>query len=186
MSTALLIIVGIIVVLGIWAVSVYNSLIRLRNMKDEGWSGVDVQLKRRHDLVGNLVESVKGYMTHEKSVLEEVTKSRAMVQSATGVSSVAAAEGMLTQSLGRLFAVAENYPDLKANTNMLELQQELSKLENDIQMARRYYNASARDLNIKVESFPSNIVAKKFNIAKAEYFELENTAERDVPKVSFG
>lgn len=180
---------GIILVLAIvvviWAISIYNKLISKRTLKEEGWSGIDVQLKRRHDLIGNLVNSVKGYMQHEKSVLEEVTKMRAMSRDASGVAAVAMAESGLSQALGRLFAVMENYPDLKANTSVLQLQDSLASLEDEIQKARRYYNATARDLNILIQSFPSNLIARRYGFEVSEFFELENVAERAVPQVSF-
>jgi LemA protein len=175
---------ALVVFLVWWCIVTYNKLIRLRTLKEEGWSGVDVQLKRRHDLVGNLVNTVKGYMTHERGVLEEVTKLRAMTQSASGVAGVAAAEGMLTQALGRLFAVMENYPDLKANKNTLQLQEELSLLEDGIQKARRYYNGVVRDLNILIQSFPSNIIANRFQFTKGEFFELDAITDREAPVVS--
>jgi LemA protein len=178
-----------------WVIAIYNKLVRFSTMKEEGWSGVDVQLKRRRDLVGNLVNTVKGYMTHERGVLEEVAKCRSMAGGVGGapagmtaaaapVAAVASAEGMLTQSLGRLFAVMENYPDLKANTNVTKLQEELSLLEDEIQKARRYYNGTVRDLNILIRSFPSSIIAGWFKFVIAEFFELENVADREVPVVN--
>jgi len=154
-------------------------------MVREGWSGIDVQLKKRADLVPNLVQTVKGYMTHERDILENVTKFRAQAQQAGGLAEKARAEGLLSGALGRLFAVAENYPDLKANQNFLELQTQLSKIEDDLQLARRYYNGTARDCNILIESFPSNLVANMFNFCKADFFEIETPADRDVPQVQF-
>lgn len=169
-----------------FAIVIYNKLVRQRNLMQEGWSGVDVQLKRRHDLVDNLVESVRGYMTHEKSTLEEVTRMRSMSQNATDINESSRVEGLLSQALGRLFAVVESYPELKASTNMSQLQTDLKLLEDDIQKARRYYNGTVRDMNILVESFPSNIFAKMFSFSKGVFFELENEAERQAPTVRFG
>ena len=175
------------VIIIVWAISVYNRLIKMRNLKEEGWSGIDVQLKRRHDLIGNLVNTVKGYMQHERGVLEEVTRMRATAQqaSAGGVAAVAAAEAGLGQALGRLFAVMENYPALRASENTMQLQQSLSDLESEIQMARRYYNGTVRDLNILIQSFPSSIIARHFHFKEGEFFELDNVAERALPQVQF-
>ena len=178
-------IVVLAVLIIVWGISVYNRLINRRTLKDEGWSGVDVQLKRRHDLIGNLVNTVKGYMQHERAVLEEVTRLRTSAQQANGVAAAAAAESGLNQALGRLFAVMENNPELKANTNVMHLQETLSSLEEQIQMARRYYNATVRDLNIVIQSFPSSIIARRYNFKESEFFELDNVAERAVPQVSF-
>lgn len=181
--------IGAIVVLAIiivvWGIGVYNRLISQRTLKEEGWSGVDVQLKRRHDLVGNLVNSIKGYMQHEQAVLEEIARMRSMAQNANGVSAVAAAETGLNQALGRLFAVMENHPDLKANTNVMHLQESLADLEDDIQKARRYYNATVRDLNIIIQSFPSSIIARRYGFQEGEFFELDNVKEREAPQVQF-
>ena len=184
-----MIIAGILLVLGLaivlWGIAVYNGLIRLRNLKDEGWSGIDVQLKRRHDLVGNLVSTVKGYMTHEKEVLEEIAKMRSMAQNATGAAQSAQAEGMLSQALGRLFAVMENYPQLRANENVMQLQNTLTALEDEIQLARRYYNGTVREYNTRTEVFPASIIARQYGFQKADFFELDNVTEREVPQVSF-
>ena len=179
------IVCALVLVVALWGIGVYNGLIRLRNMKDEGWSGIDVQLKRRHDLVGNLVNTVKGYMAHEKSVLEEIAKMRAMAQNANGVAQVAQLEGQLSQALGRLFAVMENYPQLRANENVMQLQNTLTALEDEIQLARRYYNGTVREYNTRTEVFPSSIIARQYGFTKAEFFELDNVAEREVPQVSF-
>jgi LemA protein len=156
-------------------------------VKDEAWSGIDVQLKRRADLIPNLIETVKGYAAHEKDTLEKVVelRNRAQAVPAGDVAGRAQAEGLLSQALGRIFALAEAYPDLKANQNFAELQETLETLENEIQMSRRYYNGAARDLNVKVESFPSNLVASLFKFLKAPYFEIENPADRAVPTVKF-
>jgi len=179
------IILAVAAVIALWAIGVYNGLVRFRNMKDEGWSGIDVQLKRRHDLVGNLVNTVKGYMTHEKSTLEELAKARSAAQNASGVAQSAQAEGLLSQAVGRLFAVMENYPELRASENVTQLQNTLTTLEDEIQMARRYYNGTVRDFNTRIEVFPTCLVARQFGFTKADFFELENAAERDVPQVVF-
>jgi LemA protein len=181
------ILIIIVAMLG-YAVFIYNALVRNRQLSQEGWSGIDVQLKRRADLVPNMLETVKGYMAHERETLESVTAARTAVQAAgaAGPEKRAEAENMLTRALGQLFAVAEAYPDLKANTTFLEFQDTLQTVENEIQMARRYYNGTVRNLNVTVESFPSNIVANMFGFTKAEYFELEDAADRAVPSVDFG
>jgi LemA protein len=181
-----LIIIAVIVLIVLWAVGMYNGLIKLRNLVQEAWRQIDVELKRRHDLIPNLVETVKGYAAHEKGTFEGVMQARSAAMSG-GQSPAAAAqsEGMLSQALGRLFAVAEAYPDLKANANFLALQQELTSTEDRIASGRRYYNANVRELNTKVETVPSNFVAGMFNIGREEYFEVEG-GERDVPGVSFG
>ena len=178
---------AIVAVVVIYAIVIYNGLVRARQMKEEAWSGIDVQLKRRADLIPNLIETVKGYAQHERAALEEVTALRARAQSLPrdDVAGRAQVEGMLGQALGRLLAVAEAYPDLKANENFMQLQTTLETLESEIQMSRRYYNGAARDLNIKVESFPSNLVAGTFGFKQAEYFEIENAQDRIVPNVSF-
>lgn len=185
--TTLIIVAVIVVAIVLYAILAYNGLVRSRQMVKEAWSGIDVQLKRRADLIPNLIETVKGYAAHEKETLSQVTEMRTRAQSVApgDVAGRAAAEGMLSQALGRLFAVAEAYPDLKANQNFLELQGTLETLEGEIQMARRYYNGSARELNVKVESFPSNLVANRFGFAKVDYFELDNPADRELPKVKF-
>jgi len=176
---------GVLLVVALWGVGVYNGLVRGKNLVAEAWSGIDVQLKRRHDLIPNLVETVKGYASHEKQIFEDVAKFRNAAIGAGNPRDAAVAEMGLSGALKNLFAVAEAYPDLKANTNFLQLQQELGNTENEIQSARRYYNGAAREMNVRVESFPSNIVAGMFHFAKAEYFEMENPAERAVPEVKF-
>jgi LemA protein len=165
-------------------VFIYNSLVQARNLAQEGWSGIDVQLKRRADLIPNLVEAVKGYMSHEKTVLEDVTAFRAKALQAADPASRAQAEGALTGAIGKLLVTAENYPDLKASQNFQELQKSLSDTEDQIQLARRYYNGAARDMNIKVQSFPNNIIAGFFGFKALSFFELESPAERNAPKVS--
>ncbi len=181
------VILGLIVLIALYAVVIYNGLVRARQMAEEAWSGIDVQLKRRADLIPNLIETVKGYATHEKTTLEEVVKLRNQAQAVpTGdVAGRAQAEGLLGAALGRVMALAEAYPDLKANENFRELQSSLETMESEIQMARRYYNGAARDLNVKVESFPSNLVAGQFGFQKREYFEITNEADRAVPTVKF-
>ncbi|MCB1449720.1 MAG: LemA family protein [Nitratireductor sp.] len=182
-----LIVLAIIAAIALYGVSLYNSLVKNRQMVGEGWSGIDVQLKRRADLIPNLLESVKGYMSHEKGVLEEVTRLRTQSVNASGATpgERGAIEGALSGALGRLMAVAENYPDLKASQNFVEFQNALEETENEISLARRYYNGAARNLNIAVESFPSNLIASRFGFDKAEFFEIEDKADRAVPKVSF-
>ncbi|OAP40878.1 hypothetical protein AU381_03020 [Sinorhizobium glycinis] len=177
--------IGVAVIL--YLVFVYNGLVKARQMAEEAWSGIDVQLKRRADLIPNLIETVKGYAAHEKSTLEEVValRNRAQAVPEGDIAGRAAAEGALSQALGRLFALAEAYPDLKANENFAELQSSLETIEGELQMSRRYYNGAARDLNVKVESFPSNLIANTFRFAKASYFEITNEADRAVPSVRF-
>src|SRR3954451_23225242 len=186
MTVVLIVIVALIVIAVIYAIAAYNSLIRLQNRADEGYSDIDVQLKRRHDLIPNLVETVKGYASHERQVLENVTAARSSAMAASGPESQARAENQLTGALRQLFAVAENYPDLKASRNFLELQNELTDTEDKIQAARRFYNMTVRDLNIKVETFPSRFFAGMANVSKRDFFELREPADREVPAVSFG
>ena len=180
----LYVLMGIAAVVLLWGVAIYNGLIKKKNLKDEAWSGIDVQLKRRFDVVPNLVETVKGYAAHEKEVFTKVTEARAAVGRAQSVAERAESENMLTGALRSLFAVAEGYPDLKANANFLQLQEQISALENDIQMSRRYYNGAARDYNIAAATFPSVLVAKQFGFDKADYFEADE-GERARPEVSF-
>ncbi len=181
------VILAVVVGVAGYAIVIYNGLVSNRQMVREGWSGIDVQLKRRTDLIPNLMETVKGYMAHERETLDAVINARAKATSAaaSGPEARAKAEGELSSALGRLLAIAEAYPDLKANTTFLEFQAALQATEDEIQMARRYYNGAVRNLNIQVESFPSNIVANTFKFEQAEYFELENEAERAVPQVKF-
>src|SRR5689334_11950062 len=180
---AILIVAAAIV---LYAVIVFNSLVRTRQMANEAWSGIDVQLKRRSDLVPNLVEAVKGYAAHERSVLDEVTRLRAAARAlpADDIASRAQAEGALSLALGKLVALAENYPDLKASANFLDLQQQLSQLETELQMARRYYNGTVRNQNVLVQSFPSNVIASLFGFSQRQYFEVSNDAERATPTVN--
>ena len=185
MIIGLLIFLGLIVAVVMWLVGIYNGLVGLRNQVKEAWAQVDVQLKRRYDLIPNLIETVKGYMTHERDTLEAVTNARAAVQGAGGLPERMAAEGGLTQALGRLFAVSEGYPDLKASTNFLALQEELSTTENKISFARQFYNETVMRMNNKVQMFPSNIVAGMFNFKEEEFFEVTDETERAAPKVDF-
>jgi LemA protein len=181
----LLIVIGILAVVAVAVIAIYNGLVRLRNEVRNAWSQIDVQLKRRHDLIPNLVETVKGYMTHERETLQNITEARSRAVQATGVAQQAQAEGALTRALGQLYVVVENYPDLKANQNFLALQEELTSTENKIGFARQFYNDRTMTYNTKIESFPSNIVAGLFNFEKAEFFEIEDAAEREVPRVAF-
>jgi LemA protein len=182
----ILIIVIILAILAGTVISVYNKLVRLRNTVRSSWSDIDVQMKKRFDLVPNLIETVKGYAAHEKSVFEKVTQARSTAMQATSPAEMAKAENMLRDTLKSLFAVAEAYPDLKANANFLQLQSQLQDLENSIESARRYYNAVVRDFNTLIESFPSNLIASQFRFKQEEFFQLEAPAEeRKVPKVNF-
>lgn len=180
-----LIIVVVIVALVFFLVSIYNSLIRLRNQVKNAWSQIDVQLKRRHDLIPNLIETVKGYMTHERATLENITKARSQAVQAEGVGAKAKAEGELTSALGKFNLVVENYPDLKANQNFLSLQEELTSTENRISFARQAYNDQVLFFNNKIQMFPSNIVAGMFSFKEEEFFQIEDQKEKEVPKVSF-
>lgn len=179
------IVLGAIVLVAAYAISLYNRLVGLRNASENAWSDIDVQLKRRWDLIPNLVETVKGYASHEQGTFSQVTELRTRAMGAETPGDKAAAEGQLTRALKSLFAVAEAYPDLKANQNFLSLQTDLNAIEEAIQNARRYYNAVVRDLNTMCETFPSNLVANQFGFAKKEYFELDDEAERAAPSVSF-
>ena len=186
MSIVVIVLIVLAVLVLIYAVVTYNALVRLRNQAEEAFSDIDVQLKRRHDLIPNLVETVKGYATHERQVFENVTAARSNAVAATGPQQQAQAENQLTGALRQLFAVAENYPDLKASQNFLELQNELTDTEDKIQASRRFYNMTVRDLNVKVEQFPSRIVARFANAQQREFFELDEPGDRAVPTVSFG
>jgi len=183
---AILVIVGIFIAIISFGIAIYNKLIRLRNTVKSSWSDIDVQLKKRYDLVPNLVETVKGYAAHERTVFEKVTTARSMAIKASTPADKAKAENMLTDTLKSLFAVAEAYPELKANVNFMQLQSQLKELEDNIEYARRYYNAVVRDFNILIESFPSNIIATSFAFKQEEFFELEAPeVERKPVKVSF-
>lgn len=180
-----LIFIAIIVVVGLFFVSIYNSLVGLRNRVKNAWAQIEVQLKRRHDLIPNLIETVKGYMTHERQVMENITKYRSQAMDANTVGEKAAAEGLLSGALGQLRVQVENYPDLKANQNFLALQEELTSTENKISFARQAYNDQVLFYNNKIQMFPSNIVAGMFSFKDEEFFEIEDKAEKEVPKVSF-
>jgi len=181
----LYIILFVVIALVLWLVGAFNSLVKIKNRAKEAWADIDVQLKRRYNLIPNLMETVKGYASHEKEVFEKVTQARAQAMGAQNVEEKAKAENMLSNTLKSLFAVSENYPELKASQNFLELQRELRDTEDKVQAARRFYNANVRDLNIKRESFPSNIVAQMFNFKKMDLFELAEAEQREVPKVDF-
>ncbi|HQW04498.1 MAG TPA: LemA family protein [Flavobacteriales bacterium] len=183
---ALAILLVLLALVAFYAIAIYNKLVKLKNLVAEAWSGIDVQLKKRYDLIPNLVETVKGYAAHEKETFENVTKARAAAQQATTVEGQQVAENKLNGALMNLMAVAERYPDLKANTNFLALQSALGEVEGDIEKARRYYNGNVREQNTLIESFPSNMVANSFNFAKSTFFELENPAEKNAPQVKFG
>jgi LemA protein len=174
------IVLGILVLAALWVVVVYNGLITLKNRVDEAWSDIDVQLKRRHDLIPNLVNTVKGYATHEKELFEKVTEARTAAMGANTPAEKEKAENMLSGTLKSLFAVSENYPDLKANQNFLELQRELTDTEDKIQASRRFYNGNVRDFNTKIEVFPSNVIAGLLNFAKREFFAAEETEKENV------
>jgi len=179
------IILGVLAVIILWIVFAYNGFVTLVNRTVEAWSDIDVQLKRRYDLIPNLMETVKGYAKHESSVFENVTKARSQAMQAGTVHDKEAADNMLTGALKSLFAVSEAYPDLKANQNFLSLQAELSDTENKIQAARRFYNGNVRDLNTKIEIFPNNVIAGMFKFEKKEFFELEQDAAKEPVKVTF-
>lgn len=180
----LLIVLAIVAVIVVFAIAVYNSLIVLRNKVDEGWSDIDTQLKRRYDLIPNMVETVKGYAKHEKSTFEEVTKARTMAMDAKTPEAKAQAENMLTSTLKSLFALAENYPELKANQNFMDLQATLREVEEHIQMSRRYYNGTVRDFNTKLQVFPNNLIAGMLGFKEREFFEIAEEERKNV-KVSF-
>jgi LemA protein len=174
-----------VIFLAVFAVSIYNSLIGLRNQVKNAWSQIDVQLKRRHDLIPNLIETVKGYMNHERATLENITNARSKAVNAQGVSEKAQAEAQLTEAIGKFNLVVENYPDLKANQNFLALQEELTSTENKISFSRQNYNDQVLFFNNKIQMFPSNIVANMFGFKEEVFFEVEDKSERAVPKVSF-
>jgi len=176
---------AIIILLALWIAGAYNGLVKLKNRAKEAWADIDVQLKRRYDLIPNLVEIVKGYAAHEKEVFEKVTEARSNAMKAETMKEKAQAENILSDTLKTLFAVSEAYPDLKASANFLELQRELTDTEDKIQAARRFYNGNIRDLNIKIESFPVNLIASTFGFQKMELFELVETLEREAPKITF-
>ncbi|HOJ33748.1 MAG TPA: LemA family protein [Candidatus Hydrogenedentes bacterium] len=180
------VIILIAVVVALTVVFLYNSLIRLTNQAKNAWSNIDVQLRRRHDLIPNLVETVKGYAKHEREVFEQVTKARANAMQAQGIAAQSQAENLLTRALGQLRVVAEAYPDLKASQNFLALQEELASTENKIAFARQFYNDSAMRLNTKLQSFPTNIIAQLFGFQPLEYFQIEDANARNAPSTNFG
>ena len=179
------VIIGIIVLAASALIIIYNTFIRRKNLAAEAWSGIDVQLKRRYDLIPNLIETVKGYMQHERGLLEEITGLRSKAMGAEDLKNKAQAENALSSVLKSLFAVAESYPDLKASQNFIDLQKNLADIEDQLQLARRYYNGTVRDFNIIVESFPSNIIASVFGFKNLEFFEIEESSERAAPKIKF-
>lgn len=178
------ILLGVIVLVILWLIAVYNGLISLKNRTEEAWSDIDVQTKRRYDLIPNLIETVKGYAKHEKELFTEVTKARTEAMKATGLANKAAKENMLTEALKSVFAVAENYPDLKASQNFLHLQEELTDTEDKIEAARRFYNGNVRDFNIKIQVFPNNMIARQLGFKEKEMFEAKG-GEREPVKVKF-
>ncbi|MEX0924731.1 MAG: LemA family protein [Candidatus Paceibacterota bacterium] len=188
MDILLYVLLGLVVLLALWVIWAYNRFIKLVNRTEEAWADIDVQLKRRYDLIPNLVSTVQGYAAHEKETFQNVTEARsqAMQAEATGdPAQTAQAENMLSGALKSLFAVAEAYPDLKANENFLELQRELSDTENKIQAARRFYNGNVRDLNTSIQSFPQNVIASTFSFSERDFFEIEEAEQRDPVKVEF-
>jgi LemA protein len=183
--TVVLIVIGVVLLLGLIFILIRNSIIGSRNRVDESWSGIDVQLKRRHDLVPNLVETVRGYATHEQKTFENVTKARSAAMQAEGPAQASAAEGMLTQALGGLRVVAEQYPELRATENFQQLSRNLSELEDEIQASRRIYNSNVQAYNTKIQIFPNSVVASSGGFSEREFFEIENAAEREPVAVSF-
>ena len=179
------IVLAVVVLIALWAISVFNGLVRQKNMVAEGWSGIDVQLKRRADLIPNLVETVKGYASHERGTFDELTRLR----SQTGTQDIAQraqTEAAITAAIGKVMAVAEAYPDLKASANFQALQGDLNNIEDQIQMARRYYNGTVRDFNTAIQVFPSSLIAGFGGFTAQQFFQIDNAADRDAPKVSFG
>jgi len=182
--TGFILLIALVVAAFVWFIATYNGLVVFRNRTKEAWADIDVQLKRRYDLIPNLVETVKGYATHERELFEKVTKARTQAMGAQGIKERGDAENVLSSTLKSLFAVAENYPDLKASTNFLELQKEITDTEDKIQAARRFYNTNVRDLNTKVETFPTNVIAGMLGFTKMEFFGADE-AEREPVKVKF-
>jgi len=183
--TAMYVVIAVLVLLALWAVLAYNALVSSRNKVDEAWSGVDVQLKRRHDLVPNLVETVKGYAAHERSTLEAVTVARGQAEAAGEPQAVERAEAKLTTALGAVNALAEAYPDLRAAESFQRLQAELAEIEDEIQASRRIYNANVQDYNTRIQVFPALLIAGPMSFSAREFFEIEVAAERAVPQVAF-
>jgi LemA protein len=185
MALSLIIILAIIVILVLWMFGMYNGLVRMRNQVKNAWSQIDVQLKRRHDLIPNLVETARGYMKHERETLEAITKARNLAVQANGVAEQGKAEGQLNEAISRFLVVVENYPDLKASQNFLALQEELTTTENKVGFSRQFYNDQVQKFNTKIESVPTNVIANMFNFKQAEFFEIEVAAEREAPQVKF-
>jgi LemA protein len=185
LTIVFLVLGGLAVLVVGWLIAVYNGLITLRNRVDEAWSDIDVQLKRRYDLIPNLVETVKGYARHEAQTMEKVVQARAAAMSAQDPHAKAEAENMLSQTLKSLFAVAENYPDLKASQNFLQMQDDLKDAEDKIQAARRFYNANVRDFNTKIQVFPNNLIAGSLHFKKYEFFDIGDAAQREAVQVKF-
>ena len=181
----LIIVLVIIAIVVFYGIAVYNKLVRFRTLVEEAWSGINVQLKKRHDLIPNLMETVKGYATHERETFESVTLARNTAIQAQSVKSQEVAENQLSGALSRLLAISERYPELKANQNFMQLQEQLGIIETDIEKSRRYYNGAVRQKNIAIETFPSNLVANMFNFSKSPFFELESEAEKAVPQIKF-
>ena len=179
------IILGVIVLIGIYLMSAYNGLVKNKNLVAEGWSGIDVQLRRRADLIPNLIETVKGYAAHEDKLFHDIAELRAKSLSGGSVAEQSAVGQAMSQALGKLFAVAEAYPQLKADANFRDLQDKLAGIEDEIQLSRRYYNGAVRNYNTMIESFPTNLIANNFKFEKAEFFEIGDAAAREVPKVDF-
>ncbi|NLA62608.1 MAG: LemA family protein [Bacteroidales bacterium] len=181
----LIIVLVIIAIVVFYGIAVYNKLVRFRTLVEEAWSGINVQLKKRHDLIPNLMETVKGYATHERETFESVTLARNTAIQAQSVKSQEVAENQLSGALSRLLAISERYPELKANQNFMQLQEQLGIIETDIEKSRRYYNGAVRQKNIAIDTFPSNLVANMFNFSKSPFFELESEAEKAVPQIKF-
>lgn len=181
-----IVVVGVVVLVAVWGIAIYNRLVRLRALTNEGFSGITVQLRRRADLVPNLVSTVEGYAAHERTTLNEVIAQRGEATSAGGVAATAAADNLFSAMLGRLMAIAEDYPELKADANFRQLQEELSEIEDHLQGARRYYNATVRDLNTRIQSFPDMLFARPLGFAEAEFYQDGDAAIRQAPRVAFG
>ena len=181
----LIIVLGIVVIIVLYGVAVYNKLVRFRTLVEEAWSGINVQLKKRHDLIPNLMETVRGYATHERETFESVTRARTSAIQAQDVKAQEVAENQLSGALMRLMAISERYPELKANQNFMQLQEQLGIIETDIEKSRRYYNGAVRQKNILIDTFPSNLVANMFNFSKSAFFELESETEKAVPQIKF-
>ena len=185
MGVVIIVFLILAVLLVFWVIGIFNSLVRLRNQVKNAWSQIDVQLKRRHDLIPNLVETAKGYMKHERETLQSLTEARSRAMGAQSIGDKIKTEGALSDAMGKFFVVVENYPDLKANQNFLSLQEELSTTENRIAFARQGYNDQVLFFNNKIQMFPSSIIANMFNFKQGEFFELEDIKEKEVPKVDF-